>query len=331
MSTRLSLWTLAFLAVSCQPGERGTTRDQPAISNQATLSEAAREGFVRADDGAGRLYYQIVGEGPQTVVVPVGFYLADHLRPLARGRRLVFYDPRGRGRSDAVDTSMVSLDKQLEDLETLREALRIERMALIGWSGLGMEMAVYTLRHPERVTRLVQLAPVAPRQSPYMEQMMEVRRSRMNLEAVEELQAREEAGEFANTPAAYCREVNRLTGPVNFADPANASKAPDVCDLPNEWPVNLWPYFDALLGSFGDYDWRPSLSSIEAPRLVIHGSEDPIPLEGNLEWVEGYANARLLVIDQAGHWPFIERPDVLLPAIDRFLNGEWPAGAELVM
>ena len=52
------------------------------------------EGFVEADDGV-QLYYKSVGEGEQTVVIPVGLYLEDLLTPLAKNRRLVFYNNIG--------------------------------------------------------------------------------------------------------------------------------------------------------------------------------------------------------------------------------------------
>lgn len=70
------------------------------------------------------LHYRVVGSGPQAVVIPMGLYLEDALRPLARpDRPLVFYDPRHRGRSGRGDPSAVDLDGQIADLEQLREAL----------------------------------------------------------------------------------------------------------------------------------------------------------------------------------------------------------------
>ena len=60
---------------------------------------------------------------------------------------------------------------------------------------------------------------------------------------------------------------------------------------------------------------------------MIHGARDNTPLAGNREWVAGQANARLLVIEGAGHWPHYEQPDVTLRAIDAFLSGTWPPGA----
>jgi proline iminopeptidase len=282
--------------------------------------------FVATDDGL-RLWYEVRGEGEDVLVVPAGMLLRESLAPLAEHRRVVFYDPRNRGRSDRADLANVSLDWQISDLENLRLALGVERMSLLGWSGLGMEMAAYTIRHPERVHRLVQLSPVAPAAAVAREAGGDRRAERIDQAALADLFRKFDAGEFDGRDAEFCRSFAKLTLPSNFADPKLADRVTDVCDLENEWPSNLFPYFDALIRSFGDYDWRPALDTLRVPRLVIHGREDGIPLAGAEAWVRGHDQARLLVVDQAGHFAFIEQPEVVFAAVNRFLDGEWPEGA----
>jgi hypothetical protein len=117
-----------------------------------------REMLVATDDGT-RLFCRSLGAGELTVIVPMATYHGDRFDDLAENFRLVLYDPRGRGRSDAVAPAKVSMEGLLLDLETIRKAVGADDMALIGWSSLGMEMFVYALRQPGRVRRLVQLAP----------------------------------------------------------------------------------------------------------------------------------------------------------------------------
>ncbi len=138
----------------------------------ASLAQAAdhsgpAEDVVQVDDGV-KLAYRSVGSGADVVVIPVAVLTSPHFDKLAQGRRLVYYDPRGRGKSDVGPLSAVSVDRATRDLEEMRRRLGIERMALIGFSGYGLEMAIYALAHPERVTRLVQLCPVPPRLEPFM-------------------------------------------------------------------------------------------------------------------------------------------------------------------
>ena len=291
-----------------------------------TTSVPIREGFARTPDGV-NLYYRTVGSGTQTVIAPFALYHGTSLDALAVDRRIVTYDPRGRGQSDPVEADKVSLDHLLIDLETVRKAVSAEKIAIIGWSGAGMETYVYALRYPKHVSRLIQLAPVAARFNPYSAMMIADRQQRTDQSARAALQQRIEAGEFADNPAEHCRAYSDVADPPLFADPRNLPTIPDVCIYENELPENLGRYFGALFESINNYDWRSSLNALEIPRLVIHGAQDNIPLQGNKEWVSGITSARLLVIDNAGHWPVYEQPQTTLSAIDTFLSGSWPIDA----
>lgn len=313
----------AVLLAACS--QEPAADDALAIQNADDIPKP-QESFVTTDDGI-RLFVIEAGEGEDVLVAPLAMYLAPHLlEPLSQNRRVILYDPRNRGRSDAAPLESVSLDRQIADLENLRESLKLEQMALLGWSGLGMEMAVYTLRHPERVTRLIQMSAVPPAAS-IMRAAGDTRGDTVDREAIVTLDMRADSGQFDDTPANYCRQRNTLTDPGNFADPSFASQIPDVCAHQNEWPVNLWPYFGALLPSFGNYDWRENLRSLPVPRLVIHGREDGIPLAGGEAWASGYDNARLLILSPAGHFPYIEQQEQTVNAINTFLLGDWPEGA----
>jgi pimeloyl-ACP methyl ester carboxylesterase len=93
----------------------------------------------------------------------------------------------GAGRGDL---RAVSLDRQVQDLEQLRVALGVDRMAIIGWSGLGMETAVYAMRHPDRVTRLVQVSPVPPAARIMRESGGDARAERTNRDSLAALDGR---------------------------------------------------------------------------------------------------------------------------------------------
>ncbi|HET7038420.1 MAG TPA: alpha/beta hydrolase [Gemmatimonadales bacterium] len=299
------------------PEREGTLGGAPAV----------QEGFATTPDSV-RIYYRVVGRGGETVMAPFALFHGTALDRLARGRRVVTYDPRGRGRSDPVPPAKVSLDLLLLDLETVRRAVGAERVALIGWSGAGMETFVYALRHPERVARLVQLAPVAPRLEPYGTAMMEDRRRRTDTVALAALEARR--SEYQGRPDAWCRDRTALTRLALLADPAHFPATPDVCGYANEQAPRLDGYFAALFRSIVGYDYRDSLTAVGIPRLIIHGAEDNTPLDGNREWAAGQPSARLVVIEGAGHWPHYEQAERTLGAIETFLRGEWPATAVMV-
>jgi pimeloyl-ACP methyl ester carboxylesterase len=210
-----------------------------------SLEEAQRvpvaEGFATTPDGV-RLYYRIAGTGEQVAMAPFALYHGTALDRLARDRRIVTYDPRGRGKSQAVAPDKVSLDLLLIDLETVRAAVGARKIALIGWSGAGMETFVYTLRNPGRVSRLVQLAPVGPRLAPYGEQMLADRQKRTDVTAQAALREQRKTGDFKNDPASECRADAAVTLPPLFFDRSKVRLIPDVCVYPNEYPDALGFY-----------------------------------------------------------------------------------------
>jgi pimeloyl-ACP methyl ester carboxylesterase len=76
------------------------------------------------------------------------------LETLASHCTLVRYDERGCGLSDR-DVADISFEAMVGDLESVVDALRLERFVLLGMSQGGPVAAAYTVRHPEKVARLI--------------------------------------------------------------------------------------------------------------------------------------------------------------------------------
>ena len=76
------------------------------------------------------------------------------LRELSREHTLVRYDERGNGLSDR-DVADLSFEACVRDLETVVDALELERFPLLGLCKGSAVAIAYAARHPERVTRMV--------------------------------------------------------------------------------------------------------------------------------------------------------------------------------
>ena len=105
------------------------------------------------------------GEGPAIALLhgltaTRRYVLQGSRHLLGRGYRLVAYDARGHGESDAAaDPSAYSYDDMVGDLERLLEEKGLERPVLVG-SSMGAHVATaFALAHPERVAALVQITP----------------------------------------------------------------------------------------------------------------------------------------------------------------------------
>jgi pimeloyl-ACP methyl ester carboxylesterase len=292
------------------------------------------EGFVFVRQGL-HLYYRILGEGPETVVVPNANWLADSLQPLAEGRRLLLYDPRSRGRSSTVtDRRHLSLEEDVSDLEAVRRYFGLERMTLLGSSYHAAITALYAAERPDAVERLLLVCPITPRVPGEWKQETlrpEVLVAPPGMPRLEELRR---DGVHQSDPVTYCRAwFTHFLLPAQMGDVSGIARFPveDVCGFPNEWPHHAaGVYFDHIIPKMGDWDFRPRLERLAMPMLVLQGTDDLVPVEASREWAAWAPNARFLPLEGVGHHPYLERPSEFLAAAEPFLRGEWPEGAETV-
>jgi pimeloyl-ACP methyl ester carboxylesterase len=247
---------------------------------------------------------------------------------------MLFYDQRSRGRSDTItDPTRIGIDQEVRDLETVRRHFGLTRFALIGWSYLGGVITLYAAGHLRRVERLCLMCSIAPRwpgrAAYYGQKPREELDARIDPAAVRHLEALRDSGLPERDPEAFCREHRRVYRVRQTGNPAALVRMrSEPCVCPNEWPDNLAQWQQRVLAPIpADYDWRPHARTITAPTLVVHGTEDPIPLGASHEWAATFGDARLLVLAGSGHYPHLERPDLFYPALDQFLAGTWPPGA----
>ncbi len=119
--------------------------------------------FCTAPDGI-RIAFSTVGTGPPLVKAANWLSHLDFdwgspvwrhwLHGLSQHHMLVRYDARGCGLSDW-EAKDYSVDVWTRDLETVVDALKLERFPLLGISQGGAVAITYAVRHPERVSHLI--------------------------------------------------------------------------------------------------------------------------------------------------------------------------------
>jgi proline iminopeptidase len=306
-----------------------------AQTDSATPRLAPREGHVTADDGV-RLYYRVVGAGQPVVIVPGGLFLERDFARLGRSRTLVFYDMRNRGRSEAVaDSTRISIQHDVRDLEAVRRHVGAERVMLVGWSYLGMMVMRYAAEHPTHVTRIVQIGPL-PRKfrTPFPDSL--VARDSVPVPdsaSVATLARQRAAGLAARDPQADCEQDYRVNRVRLVGAPGLADQVPNLCAMRTEWPAVLERHFYLLFSSIIRDDgpaWE-RYAALRIPVLTIHGTQDRnAPYGGGREWVAHLPEARLLTVRGAAHMPWLDAPGTVFPAIDHFLRSTWPRDAARV-
>jgi proline iminopeptidase len=314
---RISVFALIFLT-ACSTS--------PALVHNDT--------YVPASDGV-QLYYRSLGSGSPVVVIHGGpgmdhGSVANDLEPLARHHRVIFYDQRGGGRSSLpAETSLLHIDKHVEDLESLRRHLGLEKLTLLGHSFGPAIAALYAIRYPQNVERMIFLGPIPPRKATFFEDYGRTLNARLTPEQLARMNELNSAFGTADDVVAVCREYWTLGTPPRLAKgvPVTIVKS-DLCTAPPEaLRYGMTKTNPTTFGSLGDWNWNPQLAAVKVPTLVIHGEEDAIPMALVREWSTVMPEARLLRLPATGHFPHAERPDIVFSAIEAFLDGRWPAGS----
>jgi proline iminopeptidase len=300
---------------------------------------ASEDGYVAGADGV-RLFVRKIVAGKALVVYLHGGPGQNfngggpEMMPLAAGRTLVLYDQRGAGRSEVVaDPALLTAEHHVRDLDALRRHLGADRVSLIGLSwGSGLA-ALYAAAHPDRVERVVFVSPMPPARKPFWSDRLEkvqaltgprdVARLR-ELEASLSTAGDQEIGEL-------CREATAISLRHYVLDARRLHRGPgDRCDVPAAALRNRARVRDATLASLGDWDFRPLLARLPMPALVLEGAQTVVPLEATRAWTAALPAGRLLLLPNAGHELFVDQPEAFHRAVDRFLAGTYPRGAEKV-
>jgi proline iminopeptidase len=305
-----------------------------ALVVAALLAASPDSGFVSGPDGV-KLYYERIGSGDKTLIVPGRLFLARDLQPLARRYTVILYDMRNRGRSSSVsDGALLTIQKDVEDLEAVRRHFKVEQFVPVGYSYLGFMVVLYAMTHGAHVERLVQIGPVPRRFGTEYPASLEHHDSVPVVDSAvaARLDSLAESAWAKDHQRELCEEQHRAYSARLVGDPAHASRLMDPCDMPNEWPASLSRHLRYHFGAIQQLDVpREAVAKMRVPVLTIHGTWDRnAPYASGREWAMTLPNARLLTVEGAAHQVTADAPEVVIPAIDEFVLGRWPAQVEQV-
>ena len=304
-------------------------------STDRDLVPAVHEGYFVGAGGV-RLFYRTVGSGSDTVVFvhggPGGHMAQMHrdLLPLSRNRVVLYYDQRGGGRSGLpADTTALTLADHVRDLEMLRVHFALSSLTLVAHSFGPAIAANYAITHPDRVARMLFIAPIPPNIGTFPQAYVANLNARRDSAERGMLAVLQEALLSGPDPVAVCREIARIALPHRVGVPAAVTRVrQDPCDAPPEALRYAERYTSPrTFASLGRWDWRAALARVTTPTLVFYGEADLIPAAMVREWAAALPNARVIAVPGAGHYLYVERPQEFFPVVDQFLAGQWPTTA----
>jgi proline iminopeptidase len=261
------------------------------------------------------IFERRVGSGPPVVVLHGGpgahhDYLLPGFDALARDRELIYYDQRGGGRSPVARDVPVGWREHVADLEALRGIWQLDRLNLCGYSWGGLLAMLYAVEHRDRVERLALVSPAPSWRAARIEFEARFRARSATPEIEAERRALRTSGLREQDLAAYQRRLFEFAVAGYFHDPARVRDLTPF-RITERTQREVWE-------SLGDYDLRPALTGLRLPALVVHGDDDPIPVESAHETAR-CLNAEWRILRNCGHVPYVEAFDDFVESLDTFL------------
>jgi pimeloyl-ACP methyl ester carboxylesterase len=282
-----------------------------AATVQGAEPAASATGFVEVPNG--KLWYEVRGQGEAIILLHDGLLSSAAwdvpFETLARSFRVVRYDRRGFGRSEATKEPY----SDVEDLQAVFDALKIGRAALVGCSN-GSKLAVdYTLAHPDRVESLFLIGPVVSG-PPYSEHFL--RRGMTNFRPMfQEKDADKLIDAWVRDP--YLVDAANTAAKDRLRELLKANPGPVTGAVRESRPAD-----------------RPAvgrLAEIHVPVRIIVGASDIPDVHAHAGILEaGIHGAKREVWHGVGHFIQLEKPEQISREIHIFLRPNEVAKADLI-
>jgi proline iminopeptidase len=259
------------------------------------------------------------GSGPPALLLHGGPGLSDYLAPLAAELDSVLCCVRyqQRGIEPAPTDGPLDVTAHVSDALAVLDAIGGEPW-LVGhsWGGhLALQVAVEA---PHRVRGLVLIGSLGAEGDGGWDALDATIESRLTPAAAAEVeQAEAELERGADDADAVALRALRAVWPAYFADPAAAPPAPD--DLRTGQAAYEEGRVSVLAGLEAG-TLRRELPELDLPVLLVHGTDDPLPLSSAEGLARLLPRSRLVVLEGCGHFPWLEQPGVVADAVAAFLD-----------
>jgi non-heme chloroperoxidase len=227
----------------------------------------------------------------------------------AAGLRVIRYDRRGFGQSDKPSRGY-DYDSLADDLDGILTGLDLREVSLVGFSMGGGEVARYISRHGEDRLHSIVFAAAVP---PYLAQTGDNPDGPLSGEQAAAMAKglKEDRDAFFDS---FVTDFFSVDGELRVTE-AQRQEAIALCRQSDEKAAQK------CMESFGTTDFRPDLTNVHVPTLVLHGTGDAVvPFEGSGSRThEAIAHSELVLLDDAPHGLNVSHAEPFNTALVEFL------------
>jgi proline iminopeptidase len=280
-----------------------------------------REGFVQVEGG--KIWYKIVGEGKATPLLLIHGGPGSSSCPgmpayskLSNDRPVIFYDQLGTGNSERVwDTSLWRPARFANEIDSLRKALSLTELHILGHSWGGAVLIEYLSKKPAGVKSAIFAAPLI--NTSIWNRDAKILLSQMprylqdTIKKYERLRNYQASSYLSATDSFYARYMYRK------GEPFCLTGGPDNDSIYNY----MWgPTEFTATGTLKNYDRTADLERLSIPVLFIAGQYDEARPETMKKFHEKVKGSKLVIIPDSGHGLYRDQPVLYTEALRVFLK-----------
>jgi proline iminopeptidase len=282
--------------------------------------------------GHTKLWVEQKGSGDPVILISggpgsahVGMHSFDTLADFCR---LIYIDGYGRGKSDvAKDPKEYTLERDIEDIEGIRKALKLETISVLGHSYGGLVAQGYALKYPTHVKKLLLVSTF------HSFVMWQENDDNSNHEIKENypeewdtLMKLREHG-LISSDTAHIEIYGKVPYGFLYAyNPENFRHGIDR-NYPNAFNTALYYQMvgkdgDFIVGSdIGTFDYRRELKNLKMPVLILAGRYDRVAVPKMQELYKEYCpQAKFVMFERSGHNPQVEERGKLYDVVKEFMK-----------
>lgn len=248
---------------------------------------------------------------------PGGSHLSLYcaLNEIANHRPAIFYDQLGSYFSPAeLKTEHMTLNRFTDELLNVVEHLKLEKAIILGHSWGGAIAADFTLKHPEKIEKLILSSPLIS-----TKRWIEDCRILLDDFPKEMKQTILKCEQDGTTDSKEYKQYEEIFSKQHFISSEKKQNFPNTQKF--EIYKTMWgPSEFSATGILKDLNLEPKMEHIVCPTLLITGEYDTSTPEYMQELAKLMPNAKVKVIEDSGHATYIDKPEDILDAVTNFTS-----------
>ncbi len=287
----------------------------------ALPGQSQQDGYAISSDAC-RIYYRVFGHGDPLLIINGGPGMnsdgfEDLAKRLAEHYQTIIYDQRGTGKStlQVLDTNTITMKLMMDDLESLRQQLHINKWSILGHSFGGMVASEYASLYPDHIDKMILSSSggIDLGLFQYVQTSINEKLSPTDLDSVSYWSAKIAAGDTTHQAKL---ERGKHLAPAYVID---KKYIPVIAERLTQGNAEVNQLIWADLQKI-HYDCTEKLKTFDHPVLIIQGKEDIIQASTAEKAHQVLTNSKVVLMDHCIHYGWLDNPEIYFTEINKLLK-----------